>query len=87
VVPYCTAVMYFVSSSSSSSSYYYFFVVVAFCPNSNEVHIYKLLQDKWEKVHVLQKVLCSKSFTQQKRPIYIIYVAKSSQLLCFTTTA
>ncbi|XP_059452209.1 actin-related protein 2/3 complex subunit 1A-like isoform X1 [Corylus avellana] len=29
--------------------------MVAFCPNSNEVHIYKLLQDKWEKVHVLQK--------------------------------
>ncbi|KAB1213243.1 Actin-related protein 2/3 complex subunit 1A [Morella rubra] len=29
--------------------------MVAFCPNSNEVHIYRLLQDKWEKVHVLQK--------------------------------
>ncbi|XWS44493.1 hypothetical protein CRYUN_Cryun15aG0050200 [Craigia yunnanensis] len=29
--------------------------MVAFCPNNNEVHIYKLLEDKWEKVHVLQK--------------------------------
>ncbi|KAK8556597.1 hypothetical protein V6N13_064618 [Hibiscus sabdariffa] len=29
--------------------------MVAFCPNNNEVHIYKLMQDKWEKVHVLQK--------------------------------
>ncbi|XP_039026152.1 actin-related protein 2/3 complex subunit 1A-like [Hibiscus syriacus] len=29
--------------------------MIAFCPNNNEVHIYKLLQDKWEKVHVLQK--------------------------------
>ncbi|KAA3479910.1 actin-related protein 2/3 complex subunit 1A-like isoform X3 [Gossypium australe] len=29
--------------------------VVAFCPNNNEVHIYKLVNDKWEKVHVLQK--------------------------------
>lgn len=29
--------------------------MVAFCPNNNEVHIYRLLQDKWERVHVLQK--------------------------------
>ncbi|KAK7333589.1 hypothetical protein VNO80_30364 [Phaseolus coccineus] len=29
--------------------------VVALCPNSNEVHIYRLVEDKWEKVHVLQK--------------------------------
>ncbi|KAE8662807.1 Actin-related protein 2/3 complex subunit 1A [Hibiscus syriacus] len=29
--------------------------MIAFCPNNNEVHIYKLLQDKWEKLHVLQK--------------------------------
>ncbi|KAM7271641.1 hypothetical protein ACFE04_030855 [Oxalis oulophora] len=29
--------------------------MVAFCPNNNEVHIYRLFQDKWEKVHVLQK--------------------------------
>ncbi|KAG8481448.1 hypothetical protein CXB51_026298 [Gossypium anomalum] len=29
--------------------------MVAFCPNNNEVHIYKLVNDKWEKVHVLQK--------------------------------
>ncbi|XP_073314066.1 actin-related protein 2/3 complex subunit 1A-like [Primulina huaijiensis] len=28
---------------------------VAFCPNNNEVHIYKLLEEKWEKIHVLQK--------------------------------
>ncbi|XP_044466010.1 actin-related protein 2/3 complex subunit 1B-like [Mangifera indica] len=29
--------------------------MVAFCPNNNEVHIYKQFQDKWEKLHVLQK--------------------------------
>ncbi|XP_054799025.1 actin-related protein 2/3 complex subunit 1B-like isoform X1 [Prosopis cineraria] len=29
--------------------------MVAFCPNNNEVHIYKLFEDKWEKVHTLQK--------------------------------
>ncbi|XVF58554.1 hypothetical protein PTKIN_Ptkin07bG0075500 [Pterospermum kingtungense] len=29
--------------------------MIAFCPNNNEVHIYKLFEDKWEKVHVLQK--------------------------------
>ncbi|KAL3848707.1 hypothetical protein ACJIZ3_010589 [Penstemon smallii] len=29
--------------------------MVAFCPNNNEVHIYKLLEEKWEKIHVLQK--------------------------------
>jgi len=34
------------------------FVVVALCPNNNEVHIYKLVEDKWEKVYVLQKVAC-----------------------------
>uniref|UniRef100_A0A6N2MQN6 Actin-related protein 2/3 complex subunit n=1 Tax=Salix viminalis TaxID=40686 RepID=A0A6N2MQN6_SALVM len=29
--------------------------MIAFCPNNNEVHIYRLSQEKWEKVHVLQK--------------------------------
>ncbi|KAK4398170.1 Actin-related protein 2/3 complex subunitA [Sesamum angolense] len=29
--------------------------MIAFCPNNNEVHIYKLLEGKWEKIHVLQK--------------------------------
>ncbi|KAK4438904.1 Actin-related protein 2/3 complex subunitB [Sesamum alatum] len=29
--------------------------MIAFCPNNNEVHIYKLLDGKWEKIHVLQK--------------------------------
>ncbi|XP_004500004.1 actin-related protein 2/3 complex subunit 1B-like [Cicer arietinum] len=29
--------------------------MVAFCPNNNEVHIYRLVEDKWEKVHVLEK--------------------------------
>ncbi|GLT55979.1 hypothetical protein SLA2020_290560 [Shorea laevis] len=29
--------------------------MIAFCPNNNEVHIYKLMQEKWEKLHVLQK--------------------------------
>ncbi|KAJ1416667.1 WD40/YVTN repeat-like-containing domain superfamily [Sesbania bispinosa] len=29
--------------------------MVALCPNNNEVHIYRLVEDKWEKVHVLQK--------------------------------
>ena len=40
--------------------YLHFFfasVVVALCPNSDEVHIYRKSQDKWERVHVLQKVL------------------------------
>lgn len=32
-------------------------VVIAFCPNNHEVHIYKLLEEKWEKIHVLQKVI------------------------------
>ncbi|KAM5579953.1 actin-related protein 2/3 complex subunit 1B [Rosa sericea] len=29
--------------------------MLAFCPNNNEVHIYTLMQSKWEKLHVLQK--------------------------------
>ncbi|KAF1881500.1 hypothetical protein Lal_00021478 [Lupinus albus] len=29
--------------------------MVAFSPNNSEVHIYRLVEDKWEKVHVLQK--------------------------------
>ncbi|CAI9089104.1 OLC1v1023611C2 [Oldenlandia corymbosa var. corymbosa] len=30
--------------------------MLALCPNNNEVHIYKQLeQDKWERIHVLQK--------------------------------
>lgn len=29
--------------------------MVALCPNNNEVHIYRLVEDKWEKAHVLQK--------------------------------
>ncbi|XP_027342320.1 actin-related protein 2/3 complex subunit 1B-like [Abrus precatorius] len=29
--------------------------MVALCPNNNEVHIYRLVEDKWEKVYVLQK--------------------------------
>ncbi|XP_034197987.1 actin-related protein 2/3 complex subunit 1B-like isoform X2 [Prunus dulcis] len=29
--------------------------MLAFCPNNSEVHIYALLQGKWEKLHVLQK--------------------------------
>lgn len=29
--------------------------MIAFCPNSNEVHIYRLLEEKWERIHVLQK--------------------------------
>ncbi|XP_058100961.1 actin-related protein 2/3 complex subunit 1B isoform X3 [Magnolia sinica] len=31
------------------------YTMVAFCPNNNEVHIYRSLHDKWERVHVLQK--------------------------------
>ncbi|GFZ05722.1 actin-related protein C1B [Actinidia rufa] len=29
--------------------------MIAFCPNNNEVHIHKLVEDKWERIHVLQK--------------------------------
>ncbi|XP_062221548.1 actin-related protein 2/3 complex subunit 1B-like isoform X2 [Phragmites australis] len=29
--------------------------MTAFCPNNNEVHIYKFFTDKWEKLHVLSK--------------------------------
>ncbi|XP_042044013.1 actin-related protein 2/3 complex subunit 1A-like [Salvia splendens] len=29
--------------------------MIAFCPNNNEVHIYKMLEGKWEKIHVLHK--------------------------------
>ncbi|XP_031123826.1 actin-related protein 2/3 complex subunit 1A-like [Ipomoea triloba] len=29
--------------------------MIALCPNNSEVHIYRLLEEKWEKVHVLQK--------------------------------
>ncbi|CAN6977106.1 unnamed protein product [Brassica oleracea var. botrytis] len=29
--------------------------MVAFCPNNNEVHIYKSVQDQWERLHVLEK--------------------------------
>lgn len=33
-------------------------IVVAFCPNNHEVHIYKFFGEKWERIHVLQKVYC-----------------------------
>ncbi|GJN22556.1 hypothetical protein PR202_gb10134 [Eleusine coracana subsp. coracana] len=29
--------------------------MIAFCPNNNEVHIFKFFTDKWEKLHVLSK--------------------------------
>ncbi|KAM0048813.1 putative transcription factor WD40-like family [Helianthus debilis subsp. tardiflorus] len=29
--------------------------VLALCPNNNEVHIYKLVEESWERIHVLQK--------------------------------
>ncbi|KAM7524553.1 hypothetical protein LguiA_014455 [Lonicera macranthoides] len=29
--------------------------MIAFCPNNNEVHIYRLLEENWERIHVLQK--------------------------------
>ncbi|KAM6553499.1 hypothetical protein CsatB_014261 [Cannabis sativa] len=29
--------------------------MIALCPNNNEVHIYRLVDDKWERLHVLQK--------------------------------
>ncbi|GAA0166509.1 actin or actin-binding cytoskeletal protein [Lithospermum erythrorhizon] len=29
--------------------------MIAFCPNNSEVHIYRLLDDKWDKLYVLQK--------------------------------
>ncbi|KAK4358181.1 hypothetical protein RND71_023791 [Anisodus tanguticus] len=29
--------------------------MIVLCPNNSEVHIYKLSEDKWERVHVLQK--------------------------------
>ncbi|KAM7500206.1 hypothetical protein LguiA_024620 [Lonicera macranthoides] len=29
--------------------------MIALCPNNNEVHIYKRLEEKWERLHVLQK--------------------------------
>ncbi|KAK4749821.1 hypothetical protein SAY87_027270 [Trapa incisa] len=29
--------------------------MIALCPNNNEVHIYKMSEDKWERAHVLQK--------------------------------
>ncbi|KAF7833547.1 actin-related protein 2/3 complex subunit 1B-like [Senna tora] len=48
------------------------FVVVAFCPNNNEVHIYKLSEDKWEKVHVLQKhdqVICGIDWSSRSNRI------------------
>ncbi|KAG8386761.1 hypothetical protein BUALT_Bualt03G0182600 [Buddleja alternifolia] len=32
--------------------------MIAFCPNNNEVNIYKLLDGKWEKIHVLHKCSC-----------------------------
>ncbi|XP_052178624.1 actin-related protein 2/3 complex subunit 1A isoform X4 [Diospyros lotus] len=31
------------------------FSMIAFCPNNNEVHIYKFVEERWEKKHVLQK--------------------------------
>ncbi|RID66736.1 hypothetical protein BRARA_D01854 [Brassica rapa] len=31
--------------------------MVAFCPNNNEVHIYKSSQDHWEMLHVLEKIV------------------------------
>lgn len=42
--------------SARANAFFICFIVVAFCPNNNEVHIYKSLQDNWERVHVLQKV-------------------------------
>ncbi|THG12941.1 hypothetical protein TEA_014564 [Camellia sinensis var. sinensis] len=30
-------------------------IVISFCPNNNEVHIYRIVEEKWERIHVLQK--------------------------------
>ncbi|XP_054817503.1 actin-related protein 2/3 complex subunit 1A-like isoform X1 [Prosopis cineraria] len=46
--------------------------MIAFCPNNNEVHIYKLLEDKWEKAHVLQKhdqVVCGMDWSNKSNRI------------------
>lgn len=59
--------------------------VVALCPNNNEVHIYRLLEDKWERLHVLQKVLStefrfvSQGFWFRPLYVYICYVFKESK--------
>ncbi|CAL5403932.1 unnamed protein product [Camellia sinensis] len=29
--------------------------MISFCPNNNEVHIYRIVEEKWERIHVLQK--------------------------------
>ncbi|XP_058219413.1 actin-related protein 2/3 complex subunit 1A-like isoform X1 [Rhododendron vialii] len=29
--------------------------MIAFCPNNNEVHIHRLVEEKWERIHILQK--------------------------------
>ncbi|KAJ9563235.1 hypothetical protein OSB04_008395 [Centaurea solstitialis] len=39
----------------SSAEILVILVVIALCPNNNEVHIFKLAEGKWERVHVLQK--------------------------------
>ncbi|KAL6548114.1 hypothetical protein OROHE_009176 [Orobanche hederae] len=31
--------------------------VIALCPNNSEVHIYQEVDENWERIHVLQKVL------------------------------
>lgn len=29
--------------------------MIALCPNNNEVHIYKFVEENWERIHILQK--------------------------------
>jgi hypothetical protein len=48
------------------------FAVIAFCPNNNQVHIYKFFTDKWEKLHVLSKVNIA------------VFVSQGMPLCCLT---
>lgn len=53
--------------------------VVAFCPNNHEVHIYKFFGEKWERIHVLQKVFVVVNF-----PIYLtILLGLLQPFFCF----
>ncbi|XP_062014775.1 actin-related protein 2/3 complex subunit 1B-like [Rosa rugosa] len=57
--------------------------MLAFCPNNNEVHIYTLMQSKWEKLHVLQKVLTI-SFDAQLLQICIVFCWFMVNVFIFT---
>ncbi|OWM78756.1 hypothetical protein CDL15_Pgr002927 [Punica granatum] len=60
--------------SASVRIYLHFAIVIsaliALCPNNSEVHIYRMSEDKWERVHVLQKKTNLLLVVEQRLSVY-----------------